>query len=130
MWQQTGAQRWISNDKYSSYLKMFDKIGDNKAFVATIVANVATEKIWLDTTVLCREHVYVFCDIWNGNWENFNRKSIFTAFFNGDINDWSKNKITSRINILMQSEFKDFNTYFMVQNLTISSKETCKNDVT
>jgi hypothetical protein len=29
---------------------MFDKSGDNKAFVAIIVANVATERIWLDAT--------------------------------------------------------------------------------
>jgi hypothetical protein len=31
---------------------MFGKSGDNKAFVATIVANVATERIWLDTTAV------------------------------------------------------------------------------
>ncbi len=37
---------------------MFDESGDNKAFVATIVANVATERIWLDTTVL--ESMFTF----------------------------------------------------------------------
>ncbi len=30
----------------------YDKSGDRKAFVATIVANVATERIWLDTSEL------------------------------------------------------------------------------
>ncbi len=29
-----------------------DKSGGRKTFVATIVANVATERIWLDTTAL------------------------------------------------------------------------------
>jgi hypothetical protein len=34
------------------YLSNSDKSGDRKTFVATIVANVATERIWLDTTDL------------------------------------------------------------------------------
>ncbi len=32
------------------YLSNSDKSGDRKTFVATIVANVATERIWLETT--------------------------------------------------------------------------------
>jgi hypothetical protein len=42
MWQQTTVQIWISNDKYTN-------TEYRKAFVATIVTNVATERIWLDT---------------------------------------------------------------------------------
>jgi hypothetical protein len=34
------------------YLSNSDKSGDRKTFVSTIVANVATERIWLDTTEL------------------------------------------------------------------------------
>jgi hypothetical protein len=52
MWRQTSVQIWISNDKYITYLTIYDKSGDRKAFVATFVANVAKEKIWLDTTDL------------------------------------------------------------------------------
>jgi hypothetical protein len=49
MWRQTSVQIWIYNDKNITYLTIYDKSGDRKAFVATIVANVATERIWLDT---------------------------------------------------------------------------------
>jgi hypothetical protein len=52
MWRQTTVQIWISNDKYITYLTNYGKSGDRKAFVGTIVANVATERIWLDTTAL------------------------------------------------------------------------------
>ncbi len=52
MWRQTTVQIWISNDKYINCLTNYDKSGDRKASVATIVANVATERIWLDTTDL------------------------------------------------------------------------------
>ncbi len=52
MWRQTSVKIWIYNDKYVTYLIIYDKSGDRKAFVATIVANVATERIWLDTTEL------------------------------------------------------------------------------
>jgi hypothetical protein len=41
----------FSNDKYIKYLINYDKSGDRKPFVVTIVANVATERIWLDTPV-------------------------------------------------------------------------------
>jgi hypothetical protein len=34
------------------YLSNSDKSGDRKTFVATIVANVATERIWLDITAV------------------------------------------------------------------------------
>jgi hypothetical protein len=47
MWRQ-----WISNGKYTAYYSNYDNSGDSKTFVATIVANVATERMRLDTTVL------------------------------------------------------------------------------
>ncbi len=54
MWRQTSVQIWISNDKYITYLTIYDKSDDRKAFVATFVANVATERIRLDTTkIIC-----------------------------------------------------------------------------
>jgi hypothetical protein len=46
MWRQTTVQIWTSNDKYITYLTNYDKSGDRQAFVATIVANVATEYGW------------------------------------------------------------------------------------
>jgi hypothetical protein len=52
MWRQTVVQNWISNGKYTAYHSNWDKSGDSKTFVATIVANVATERIPLDTTAL------------------------------------------------------------------------------
>jgi hypothetical protein len=52
MWQQTVVQKWISRGKYTLSLTKLDKSGDSKAFVATIVYNVATERTWLETTVL------------------------------------------------------------------------------
>jgi hypothetical protein len=52
MWRQTIVQKWISNGKFIAYLSNSDKIGNSKTLVATIVANQATERMWLDTTVL------------------------------------------------------------------------------
>jgi hypothetical protein len=52
MWRQTVVQNWISNGKYTEYHLNSDKSGASKTFVATIVANVATERMRLDTTVL------------------------------------------------------------------------------
>ncbi len=46
MWRQTTVQKWISNDKFITHLSNYDKI------VSTSVANVATERMWLDTTGL------------------------------------------------------------------------------
>ncbi len=43
--------KWISYDKYTSHLSNADKSGDRKVFVDTLVANVATVKMWLDITV-------------------------------------------------------------------------------
>jgi hypothetical protein len=57
MWQQTIVQKWISNDKYKSNA---EKSGNRKAFVATIVANVVTERMWLDTTGLHFSLTFVF----------------------------------------------------------------------
>jgi hypothetical protein len=43
MWRLTTVLKWISNDKFSTYhSNADDKRGDRKAFVAIIVANVAT----------------------------------------------------------------------------------------
>jgi hypothetical protein len=50
MWRQTTVKIWFSNDKYMTYFTNYDKSGERKAYVVTIVANVATERIWLDTT--------------------------------------------------------------------------------
>jgi hypothetical protein len=62
MWQQITVQKWISNDKYATYLSNGDKSGDRKEFAATIVANVATERMWLDTTDLEQQFfLLVFC---------------------------------------------------------------------
>jgi hypothetical protein len=52
MWRQTIVQNWNFNGKYTAYLSKSDKSGDSKTFVATIVANVATEIMWLDTNGL------------------------------------------------------------------------------
>ncbi len=52
MWRQTVVQKWISNSKVTTYLSNSDKSGDSKTFVATIVANVATESMWFDITDL------------------------------------------------------------------------------
>jgi hypothetical protein len=52
MWRQTAVQNWISNGKYTVYQSNYDKSGDSKTFVATIEANVATERMRLDTTLL------------------------------------------------------------------------------
>jgi hypothetical protein len=46
------VKNWISNCKYTAYHSNSDKSGDSKTFVATIVANVATERMRLDTTEL------------------------------------------------------------------------------
>jgi hypothetical protein len=40
------------------YLSNSDKSGDRKTFVATIVVNVATERIWLETTALNQAAFY------------------------------------------------------------------------
>ncbi len=50
MWRQTTVEKWISSDKFITYLSNNDKTVDRKAFVATTVANVATERMGLDTT--------------------------------------------------------------------------------
>jgi hypothetical protein len=55
MWRQAVVQNWICNGKYTVYDSNYDKSGDSKTFVATIVANVATERMLLDTTAL--EHL-------------------------------------------------------------------------
>jgi hypothetical protein len=55
MWRQTVVQNCISYGKYTTYHSNNDKSGDSKTFVATIVANVATERMRLDTTVLVSE---------------------------------------------------------------------------
>ena len=52
MWRQTVVKKWISISKYTVFLLLFDKSGDSKVFVATSMANVATGRIWLDTTGL------------------------------------------------------------------------------
>jgi hypothetical protein len=72
MWRQKIVQNWNFNGKYTSYLSKSDKSGDSKTFVATIVANVATEIMWLDNTVL--EHLKA-TKIWinitkNGKWSS------------------------------------------------------------
>ncbi len=41
-----------TNGKFTAFLSKSDKSGDCKTVVATIVANVATEKMWLETTDL------------------------------------------------------------------------------
>jgi hypothetical protein len=62
MWQQITVQKCISNDKYATYLSNGDKSGDRKEFAATIVANVATVRTWLDTTDLEQQFfLTVFC---------------------------------------------------------------------
>ncbi len=50
MWRQTVVQDWISNGKFTAHHSNSDESGDSKTFVATIVANVATERMRLDTT--------------------------------------------------------------------------------
>jgi hypothetical protein len=50
MWRQTVVQNWISNGKYTAYHSNSNKSGNSKTFVATIVANVATEGMRLETT--------------------------------------------------------------------------------
>ncbi len=52
MWRQTNVCNWISNGKFTACLSNYDKSGDTKTAFVTIVTNVATEKIWLDTTGL------------------------------------------------------------------------------
>jgi hypothetical protein len=52
MWRQAVVQNWICDGKYTVYDSNYDKSGDSKTFVATIVANVATERMLLDTTAL------------------------------------------------------------------------------
>jgi hypothetical protein len=52
MCRQTVVQNWSSNGKYTVYLSNSYKSGDSKTFVTIIVANVATERMWLDTTDL------------------------------------------------------------------------------
>jgi hypothetical protein len=52
MWRQAVVQNWICDVKYTVYDSNYDKSGDSKTFVATIVANVATERMLLDTTAL------------------------------------------------------------------------------
>jgi hypothetical protein len=47
-----GDKQLFKYDKYITYLTNYDKSDDRKAFVATIVANVATERIGLDTTAV------------------------------------------------------------------------------
>jgi hypothetical protein len=47
MWRQTVVQNWICNGKYAVYHSNYDN--DSKTFVATIVADVATERMRLDT---------------------------------------------------------------------------------
>jgi hypothetical protein len=47
----------VATDKFTSFkntlsLSNFDTSVDSKAFVAIIVPNIATERIWLDTTDL------------------------------------------------------------------------------
>ncbi len=49
MWRPTVLWKWVSEDKFNVILSNLDKSGDSKAFVGT---NVATERIWLDTTGL------------------------------------------------------------------------------
>jgi hypothetical protein len=58
MWRQTVVQNWICNGKYTVYHSNYDKSGDSKTLVATIVANVATERMRLDTTDL--QHSFSF----------------------------------------------------------------------
>ncbi len=48
MYQKTIVRKWISNNKYITYLSNSDKSGNRK----TIVANKAIERMWLDTTAL------------------------------------------------------------------------------
>jgi hypothetical protein len=52
MWRQTIVQKWTFNGKFTAYLLNSDKSDNNKTLVATIVANVATERMGLDTTGL------------------------------------------------------------------------------
>jgi hypothetical protein len=52
MWRQTVVQKWIFKGKSTLFPSKFDKSGDSQAFVTTVVLNVATERIWLDTTEL------------------------------------------------------------------------------
>ncbi len=52
MCRQTVVQKLIFNGKYTVYHSNYDKSGDSKTFVATIVANMATERMRLDTTAL------------------------------------------------------------------------------
>ncbi len=54
MWRQTIVQEQISIGKITAYLSNTDKSGDTKNFVATIVTNVTTKIIWLDTTALAQ----------------------------------------------------------------------------
>jgi hypothetical protein len=49
MWRQTVVQNWICNGKYTVYHSNYDKSGDSKTFIATIVA---TERMRLDITDL------------------------------------------------------------------------------
>ncbi len=46
--QQTIVNKWVSNNKYTAYLYIFDKSGDYKTFIFI----VALEEMWLDTTSL------------------------------------------------------------------------------
>ncbi len=66
MWRQTVVQNWICNGKYTVYHSNYDKSGDSKTFVATIVANVATERMRLDTTVL--EYASLIYLYWQKNY--------------------------------------------------------------
>ncbi len=62
MWRQTVVKNWISDGKYTAYHSNSDKSGNSKTFVATIVANVATERMVFDTTALLHSSIL---DPWN-----------------------------------------------------------------
>ncbi len=52
MLRQTVLQKQIFKGKSTLFPSKFDKSGDSQVFVTTVVLNVATERIWLDTTAL------------------------------------------------------------------------------
>jgi hypothetical protein len=45
-------QRVVLKENFNIFLSKFDKSGNNKVFVATLVTNMATEIMWLDMTDL------------------------------------------------------------------------------
>jgi hypothetical protein len=53
MWQQTTVQKWISNDKHTTYCSNAYKSGDREAFDAPIAP--ATGRMWLDTTAIDKQ---------------------------------------------------------------------------